>query len=95
MDTATQSRIDLLNQQFEANVSSSPKTITLGDQTYPEVIDYQPGVGLRSDYFKRQGWGYKDTEFVYDPKKNVASVSGKRYLYSGKNLSDLVGYAEA
>lgn len=47
------------------------------------------------DYFKKQGWGYNDSEFILDMQKKQIKVTGDRYLYSGKYLPELLPYAES
>ena len=44
-------------------------------------------------WFKEQGWGYKDTEFRL--QNNVIEITGKRYLYSGKQLPAFKAWAES
>lgn len=41
------------------------------------------------DYFKKNGWGYTDSEFIIDRKREIGSFSGSRYLYAGHELPGL------
>jgi alkyldihydroxyacetonephosphate synthase len=47
---------------------------------------------IKLDYFNKQGWGYKDSEFAIVPpgQKNEGAVTftGNKYLYSGHILPD-------
>jgi hypothetical protein len=43
--------------------------VTVGDKTYPEVVDNQPGKGTKLDYINKQGWGYADSGFQVDKKE--------------------------
>jgi hypothetical protein len=39
---------------------------TFNDKNYPEVVDNHVARGTKLDYFKKQGWGYNDSQFIYD-----------------------------
>jgi hypothetical protein len=75
-------RVDQLNKQFP---SSSPQvskeTITVDGQTYPQVVDNHPDKGIKSDFFSRNGWGYKDSGFYYDKPNNTIKSKGHRYMF--------------
>lgn len=45
------------------------------------------------DWFKNNGWGYKDTEFVLD-QDGIVRFSGNRYTICGKKLSAFRKWAE-
>lgn len=49
---------------------------------YKEVIDHKPNLKTRIDFVNKQGWGYADTEFIYDSKKEMIKVTGYRYKFS-------------
>ena len=44
-------------------------------------------------WFKEHGWGYNDTEFRL--RNGVVEITGKRYLYSGKQLPGFKPWAES
>ncbi|KAL9649112.1 hypothetical protein ABK040_008489 [Willaertia magna] len=64
------------------NCSGNPKFLTKPNyETYKEM-----GKGIpnqRQKLAKWNGWGYKDTEFIMDDKKDV-HITGNRYILSGK-----------
>lgn len=71
------------------------KKIDVGGQQYQEVIENLQFSQTKLDYFNKQGWGYKDSNFIYDEKKDMCyfTGNGKRYLYSGEALPALKGFA--
>lgn len=62
----------------------------------PKEIDNDPNcdVKLKYDYFKKDGWGFKDTEIVFDPKKKEGFITGSRYTFSGSVLKNLYKFAQ-
>lgn len=62
----------------------------------PKVIDKDPNttVKLKYDYFKKNGWGFKDTEIIFDPKKKEGFITGTRYSFSGSVLKGLYNFAQ-
>ena len=46
---------------------------------------------IKLDYFNKQGWGYADSQFVFDPKRKMAGFggTGRRYLYSGEDMPNM------
>jgi len=60
-----------------------------------EVKYSQKPDGEKLTWFKKQGWGYVDTEFKYDEISNQIMVTGNRYVYSGKILPNFKEWADA
>jgi alkyldihydroxyacetonephosphate synthase len=86
-------RIDQINSQFTtAKQVVSPESITVDGKTYPEFVDNNPAKGIKADYFKNNGWGYKDSGFFYDSKMDTIRVKGGRYMYEGKGLPAFLEY---
>lgn len=48
---------------------------------------------VKSDWFKNQGWGYKDTEFALDDD-GIVYLSGNRYKFSGERMPIFRQWAE-
>ncbi|KAL4465819.1 hypothetical protein ABPG74_004056 [Tetrahymena malaccensis] len=48
---------------------------------------------VKSDWFKNQGWGYKDTDFVLGAD-GVVYLSGSRYQFSGEKMPKFKEWAE-
>jgi alkyldihydroxyacetonephosphate synthase len=46
---------------------------------------------IKLDYFDKQGWGYADSYFVFDPKRKMCAFggTGTKYLYSGEEMPGL------
>jgi alkyldihydroxyacetonephosphate synthase len=65
-------------------ISVEPKFIDL-DENCP--------VKLKYDYFRKDGWGFKDTKIIFDPKKKEGFITGSRYTFSGSTLKDLYKFA--
>jgi hypothetical protein len=60
-------RLSSVNSQVKGpNVSA--ETVSVDGVTYPEVIDYHPHREVKYFFFNKQGWGYKDSGFIYDDK---------------------------
>ena len=80
-------RLNVLNKQFnQDNTIISTEKIHFEDQSYPEVIDHHPAQPIKQQYFKWNGWGYKDSGFEYDKEIGHAKVMGTRYMFGGKAL---------
>ena len=47
---------------------------------------------VKQDYFKWNGWGFKDSGFEYDKQIGSARVMGNRYMFGGSPLPALVPY---
>ncbi len=62
----------------------------------PKVVDYggSDASKPKSEYFKWNGWGYKDTKLFYDRQKGYGQISGSRYSFSGSELKELQKFAE-
>ena len=50
---------------------------------------------IRQDLLKWNGWGYKDSEFVYDATEKVIRFTGSRYDISGKRLPRMCEWASS
>lgn len=64
---------------------------------HPEIhliVDNDPARGTKADYFHRQGWGYTDSGFVYDAKRDAVLVKGNRYMHGGESLPTLKTWVE-
>lgn len=86
-------RIDQINTQFTTvKQVVSPEQITVDGKTYPEFVDNNSSKGIKADYFKINGWGYKDSGFYLDIKHNTVRVRGGRYMYEGKGLDSFYQY---
>jgi hypothetical protein len=57
-------RLNSLNNHFVS--SGSEEFLIDGEHKYKMVIDKNPDQKIKMDYFKKKGWGYNDTDFVYD-----------------------------
>mmetsp|Transcript_3750 Transcript_3750/g.6393 ORF Transcript_3750/g.6393 Transcript_3750/m.6393 type:complete len:207 (+) Transcript_3750:18-638(+) len=86
--TTASGRLQSLNSHFEGSLQGPQ--VMVGGQLYHEVYDNEPSLKTKLDYFNKQGWGYKDTSFIVDRKKNVVKFTGNQYLYSGKTLPNLL-----
>ncbi len=64
------------------NTQVSKETLTDGNKEYPETLDHEPQRGIKLDYYKKQGWGFKDTYFELDPKRDCTILRGNRYMFS-------------
>lgn len=62
----------------------------------PKVIDHDKDCPVKPkyDYFKKNGWGFKDTEILFDPKKKEGHITGTRYSFSGSILKELYKFAQ-
>ena len=62
----------------------------------PKVIDYgnSDTAKPKFEYFKMNGWGYKDTKIIFDREKNYGYITGSRYSFSGSILKELRKFAE-
>ena len=60
----------------------------------PKVIDHDENfpVKLKYDYFKKDGWGFKDTEIIFDLKKKEGFITGSRYSFSGSVLKEIYDF---
>lgn len=77
-------RIEQVNQQFpQTKLFVSPETLAFNGKTYPEVVDNHVNRGTKLDHYNTQGWGYKDSGFVYDKKADGVRIKGNRYMYGG------------
>lgn len=47
----------------------------------------------KEQWFKHNGWGYKDTEFVID-SDGVVRITGNRYQFSGQKMPKFKEWAE-
>ena len=81
-------RLDLLNEQFCGNMAAKVRQINVDGTDYDEIVDLQPYFKNKLDYFNKQGWGYKDSTFAHDKKKDQVYFTGDKYLYSGYYLPE-------
>ena len=86
-------RLNQLNNQFNQNKTLiSTETITVDSQTYPEVIDHNPSKPIKINFFKLNGWGYRDSGFKYDREAGAVKVLGNRYMFGGKHLPEFANF---
>jgi hypothetical protein len=80
-------RLEQVNRQFSSQKQFvSKETITIGDKTYPEIVDNAVSRGIRLDYWNKWGWGYADSGFEIDKKANGVRIKGSRYMFGGELL---------
>lgn len=48
---------------------------------------------VRQEVVKLNGWGYRDSQFVYDPVERVVSFTGPKYEIGDKKLPLLRDWA--
>lgn len=62
----------------------------------PKVVEKDENCPVKPkyDYFKKDGWGFKDTEIIFDPKKKEGFITGSRYTFSGSTLKELYKFAQ-
>lgn len=77
-------RVEQVNAQFATSKPVvSAETHTFDGKSFPEVVDNHPTKGIKMDYHKTQGWGYKDSGFEYDRKYDGIRIKGSRYMFGG------------
>ena len=80
-------RLEQVNSQFTTSKQFvSKETHNFKEKVYPEVVDNHVSRGTKLDYFKKQGWGYNDSHFVYDEKSDGVKFVGSRYMLDNKLL---------
>ena len=92
------SRLESLNNHFSPNLTASIEAegpIVDGEYKYESLVDNNPDRTIKFDFFKKKGWGYNDTDFVWDSQKDAFKLIGNRYLYSGKHLPNIKGFFES
>ena len=47
------------------------------------------------DYFNKQGWGYADSYFIINEKRDKISFVGPRYSLNGKWMDKFVSFGES
>jgi hypothetical protein len=82
-------RISNLNSHFISAQTADSKKIVIDGHEYDEIIDFEPFHKDKIQYFNKQGWGYNDSRFMIDPKKDTVSFTGSKYMYSGHELPNL------
>ena len=85
-------RLKLLRGHFPNLVASVKSESGTEWQTF-DLLESK-GVGIKLDYVKDKGWGYKDTEFVIDDKSKQVGLTGSRYAFSGQILPNFREWAE-
>ena len=45
------------------------------------------------DWFKTQGWGFRDTEFLLDAETDQVGLTGSSYMFSGKMMPSFKDWA--
>ena len=69
-------------------MAAKVRQINVDGTEYDEIVDLQPYFKNKLDYFNKQGWGYKDSTFAHDKKKDQVYFTGDKYLYSGYYLPE-------
>jgi len=61
----------------------------------PQVIDLggPEAAPPKYNYFKMNGWGFKDTKITFDREKKHGTITGSRYTFSGAQMKDLEKFA--
>jgi hypothetical protein len=89
-------RIEQVSKQFASQKQFvSTETITIGDKTYPEIIDNHVSRGIRLDYMNKWGWGYADSGFEHDKKIDGVRIKGNRYMFGGEHLPAFLPWIKA
>ncbi len=84
-------RVEQVNNQFATSKQViSSETHTFDGKVYPEVVDNHPSKGIKMDYHKTQGWGYKDSGFEIDRKYDGVRIKGSRYMFGGELLPNFL-----
>lgn len=96
MQKSTNSKISERLQSLDNHFisQSQEKFIVDGEHKYEVLIDKNPEQKIKMDYFKKKGWGYTDTDFVWDEAKGSFKLLGSRYVYSGKYLPNIKSFFE-
>lgn len=80
-------RVEQVNAQFSTSKPVvSAETHTFEGKSFPEIVDNHPNKGIKMDYHKTQGWGYKDSGFELERKHNAVRIKGSRYMFGGQLL---------
>ena len=88
-------RVEQVNSQFATSKPVvSAETHTFEGKSYPEVVDNHPQKGIKMDYHKTQGWGYKDSGFEIDRKYNAVRIKGSRYMFGGEILPQFLPWLQ-
>jgi hypothetical protein len=77
-----------------SEAKKSTQTIKIDGKTYAELIDNHPAKMTKMNYYNKQGWGFKDSGFIYDKEKKSAKMNGDRYLYKNEYLPALLPYLQ-
>jgi len=56
-------------------------------------VDHHPTREINFQFLKMQGWGYKDSGFVYDTEASKVKILGNRYMFGGKHLPNFAPFA--
>lgn len=86
MSSQALSRLDLLKGQILPSFTSASKWVT-------KDLEPKYAGNMKIDWFKQVGWGFKDTEFVLDPKADEIGLTGSRYMFSGEMMPEFKDWA--
>jgi hypothetical protein len=83
-----------INQQVVSSKTNrvGPVLSSQGNDYY-EVVDNTSEMRTKLDYINPQGWGYKDSYFVVDEKKDMGKFVGTRYPIGEKYLPTFLDFA--
>ena len=61
----------------------------------PQIVDFGEAGSSKPkyEYFKMNGWGYKDTKITFDREKDSGFITGSRYSFSGSVMKELKKFA--
>ena len=88
-------RVEQVNAQFATSKPVvSAETHTFEGKSFPEIVDNHPTKGIKMDYHKTQGWGYKDSGFEVDKKHNGVRIKGSRYMFGGQIMPSFLPWLQ-
>lgn len=62
-------------------------------KSYPQIVDYHPDRKIKFNINNQFGWGFKDTYFIVDEKRENIMLTGNRYDYCQKLMPHYGDYA--
>ena len=70
------------------------RLVNLAGSLAPESIKQNESIRNKEQWFKHNGWGFKDTEFSLGDD-GVISISGNRYQFSGQKMPKFKEWGES
>ena len=81
----TQEKLNIVRDHLGHVTSIDPLVVEL-DKNCPVKVKY--------DYFRLDGWGFKDTSIVYNKKNKEGIITGTHYSFAGIPIKDLYKFAK-